>query len=665
MFCTCEIKAGTSVKKLDLGITKFPHKKAESVVDPLADIFKDEQYSFENPITKLREKLPIFYIITTQSHVNKTSAGKFKMFPPVPLPKPDLAPGFPKQLHDELSDNFLYCHDPENKWQNKAACDDAEREYHKRLSGCNTESQQREIKTKDILLKSNTEYKYQFKQAYFDGFCAHQAEVNVVEALSWMFTSKDIPGFMIQSYHSETYLQPLVNRVKKQRQNNEFLKFTNLQEKIFNATGTSSEECKKQVEIFLDTVDNMDLTADIPIIKEIKKIDIEAQAHKKYRQSSKVDKINYVMNKLYNLRVKGLETDVVLVLQREKQVIFVETKSLTKGVLKNALTHAAEQLELRRKVFINCHKDILSDEWSFVKVIALPFINKDTKLADENINVCGYCRRFIIDEEDSRNISKWFSNIISEEFTSEDTRDYNQIFNRLVGFMSISDQFGLSSNVFLSSCKAARLFERSILGSEIGITSEKAEVETISREISAISLQKQPLSSLQVLYFWNEEQLQFLLAEEKKVFFMSDFGVGKTLMKKHMALKLAKENCKVIFLSLASVKRDEHKMENLQFYKSPSIFDLSTEIDFKDTNVIFLSLCDFLRRMQTSFENMDPSNIVMRFMKENEDCHFFIDEFPVSYTRTSSIETFMNYLEERSEEMPEQFIWITYREGFK
>ena len=341
MFCTCEIKAGTGVKKLDLGITKFPHKKAESVVDPLADIFKDEQYSFENPITKLREKLPIFYIITTQSHVNKTSAGKFKMFPPVPLPKPDLAPGFPKQLHDELSDNFLYCHDPENKWQNKAACDDAEREYHKRLSGCNTESQQREIKTKDILLKSNTEYKYQFKQAYFDGFCAHQAEVNVVEALSWMFTSKDIPGFMIQSYHSETYLQPLVNRVKKQRQNNEFLKFTNLQEKIFNATGTSSEECKKQVEIFLDTVDNMDLTADIPIIKEIKKIDIEAQAHKKYRQSSKVDKINYVMNKLYNLRVKGLETDVVLVLQREKQVIFVETKSLTKGVLKNTCSRTA------------------------------------------------------------------------------------------------------------------------------------------------------------------------------------------------------------------------------------------------------------------------------------------------------------------------------------
>ena len=78
MFCTCEIKAGTSVKKLDLGITKFPHKKAESVVDPLADIFKDEQYSFENPITKLREKLPIFYIITTQSRPSsKTRFGSW------------------------------------------------------------------------------------------------------------------------------------------------------------------------------------------------------------------------------------------------------------------------------------------------------------------------------------------------------------------------------------------------------------------------------------------------------------------------------------------------------------------------------------------------------------------------------------------------------------
>ena len=29
MFCTCEIKAGTGVKKLDLGITKFPHNRVE------------------------------------------------------------------------------------------------------------------------------------------------------------------------------------------------------------------------------------------------------------------------------------------------------------------------------------------------------------------------------------------------------------------------------------------------------------------------------------------------------------------------------------------------------------------------------------------------------------------------------------------------------------
>ena len=130
-----------------------------------------------------------------------------------------------------------------------------------------------------------------------------------------------------------------------------------------------------------------------PIFKDILKFVEEAKT--KYGQFSKVDQTNYVLNKLYDLRVKGLESDIVIVLERQKQVIFVETKSLNKGVLKNTLTHAAEQLELRRKVFTNCHKDVLSDEWAFVKVIALPFIkNKEAKLVEENIDVCDYCRKF-------------------------------------------------------------------------------------------------------------------------------------------------------------------------------------------------------------------------------------------------------------------------------
>ena len=107
------------------------------------------------------------------------------MFPPVILPKQDLAPGFPKQLHDELSDASLYCQDIENKWQDKAACDDAEREYYQRLSGCSQEISHKKQKAKNILLRSGTEEKDQFKEAYFEAVCAHQAEVDIVQALSW------------------------------------------------------------------------------------------------------------------------------------------------------------------------------------------------------------------------------------------------------------------------------------------------------------------------------------------------------------------------------------------------------------------------------------------------------------------------------------------------
>ena len=88
--CECKIKVKTksgvtNSKKLQLGFRKFPNHSVEKV-DQLSVTFKNELFSFENPLTKFKEPLPIFDVITTQSNVKNTSHGRFKMFPPVVLP---------------------------------------------------------------------------------------------------------------------------------------------------------------------------------------------------------------------------------------------------------------------------------------------------------------------------------------------------------------------------------------------------------------------------------------------------------------------------------------------------------------------------------------------------------------------------------------------------
>ena len=65
---------------------------------------------------------------------------------------------------------------------------------------------------------------------------------------------------------------------------------------------------------------------------------------------------------------------------------------------------------------------------------------------------------------------------------------------------------------------------------------------------------------------------------------MADYGVGKTLMKKHMALKLSKEDEKseVIFISLASaIKYDRN--DKISKMNAKAVFDVACALEFKRT----------------------------------------------------------------------------------
>ena len=164
---------------------------------------------------------------------------------------------------------------------------------------------------------------------------------------------------MIQNYHSETYLQPLVERGKKQREDLahkrqiETNQLSPLQQKICQA------------------------------------ISLESQNKESYNKK---------------LEDRNRETDNIIVLAEEKLFIVIETKSRLKNQMNSVQTlkKAAEQQKKRRKLFNGDHKNILNRGWRLVTLVAFPFIeNKRQAFANK---ICDSCLDFTLDKNNISNL---------------------------------------------------------------------------------------------------------------------------------------------------------------------------------------------------------------------------------------------------------------------
>ena len=579
-------------KKWNLGVRNFDNVQCPDT-DPLAALFKDELYSFQNPRTKQSERKPIFDAILSQTGAETLTDKCFKTFPPVIHPPTDIPHGFPKSFPKNLMD-----FDNEKTLPLQAG----------------------KIEDKDS-----------YKKTWFPKFLEHWAESAVSVAFESVFSGRR--GFMIQNYHPETYLQPLIDKAKKQRK--EFVKkgkiepnqLSPLQDKLCQAISSPAQN-----------------------IEDFNK----------------------------ELEDRNRETDNVVVLEKEKLFIVVETKSRAKNLEKciNTLKPACEKQKKRRQYFMGSNQNIMTKEWRFVSIVALPFI--EDKSSTFGNQICSQSLDFILDKKDILNLGDWVERVLQirpvtkrTEEKDELNQSYINLYNRLIGFMSLSSKFGLSSNVFMDPPEARAFVEENILGKERskGVTCEEATDKPIVTEVSGKTLREKPLSDLQVLYFWNEEQLQFLLQNNNLVLFLADFGVGKTLMMKHQALKVASENPdeEVIFLSLASAKRHddyEKSGDKLKVYKNPSIFDVACKLDFEGTKVRFVCLSDILTEndfdVNTSNdgESTFSCNVVKQFMEDHKEAHVFIDEFPVQSKISDDVESFLVHIKQN---ISKRCLWLTLR----
>jgi len=372
-------------KNCQLGITNFENEFAPAE-DPLSLFFENEMVSFQNPETKQSEKRPIFDVIDSQIKAENFTESNLRMFPPVITPPQNFPHGFPQHFPET-------CMDFDNK------------------------------KTKPIE-NGKIEDKDAYKAGWFQTLLEHQAESAVSLAFQSFFS--DRRGFISQNYHPETYLQPLVDKAKKQREDLVHRKqiernqLSTLQEKVCQAISSVGPHNK------------------------------ETYTHE--------------------LGDRNRETDNIIVLEKEKLFLVLETKSRVKDQEKmmNTLKPAARNQMKRKQYFMGNHQDILDKDWRFVSLVVLPFLeNKAEVLGNQ---VCEQCLNFVLEKNDILHLESSINKILylvnfakrEQEFDVE--KSYINLYKRLIGFMSLSTNFGFSSNVFMDQKDAAVFVEETILG---------------------------------------------------------------------------------------------------------------------------------------------------------------------------------------------------------
>lgn len=545
--------------KLKLGFHPFPQRGGtEDRQDPLCDRFQSEMYIFPDQTRKEPTKLPLMKSLQrkTQENYFSQEESNFKSFPPANLPNERIIPGFP-----------------------------------------NTEIE------KDC----------EEKQKWLQKFKERNAEDVVIQKLSVCFNQIDEEGFMVHPYNSETYLWPLKEKAKKNKRNLAKTKncdpmslpLSELELKISDCLGFGLRSIHECFDLDLDSYVEKLRTTAVSRCGLVSKYSDEYELAKEvYRhENNGGEKIrNHVTNVFYQseLQARNFEADLLIVLEKPKLIVNVEIKSAKECSFKNTIQNAAKQLEIRNKTFVACHQEILDEDWSFVRVIAVPaIVDKHVKLSAKDASniCCESCNHFILDWTALNSIEEWIeNNLLVSALRVNQKSSYEKLCTRIIGFMSTSQ--ALSINISLGFPDTRSIFEKAVTGRAFGVSSEFNSEEKIQKDPEELKMKDltgvKHLSSLAVLCYWNPSQLSFLLKSPKRVLFDADFGVGKSLIMKYSACELAKKlktKCleeKVFYISAAAAKSQDRLNSNQEpnpSLRCPAIFDVANEIDFEETGV--------------------------------------------------------------------------------
>ena len=419
---------------------------------------------------------------------------------------------------------------------------------------------------------------------------ALSAEQKIAQLFLRSFYKSEETGFFVHPFHTDTYLGALKDKAKNERK-------------------VSAKELKCQIDAvpISQIEENLSLCHGIQIYDKIAE---KVKLNEKEAPDKKM-KTEMIPHHCYQemLRQTHCEIDNLLVVPN--YIVNLEVKSVTDSSIKNVLTKAAKQLRNVNRTFVGSQKDILTEDWSFVRAIAMPNVDK-TKIGVDIC--CPYCLSFIMGQEETKSYKEGVKNFMSLLPSKSSSLDsYKKLFSRLIGFYSSSEYHSVAVTM---GAKDSRIeSEMAITGLEAGISSEKGPLPPLDEGKNQNKKSKKRSGKPLHLY-WNPNQLRILKNAKnlKRVIYGDDYGTGefqlrifsqnknffvfydmthnhhvnfcsgKTLLLKHFAVELSKQNAgvgRVYFISLAAAKYQDIG----SISAVPAVMDVASEIDFEGTGV--------------------------------------------------------------------------------
>ena len=284
------------------------------------------------------------------------------------------------------------------------------------------------------------------------------------------------------------------------------------------------------------------------------------------------------------------EMDVIIILAKQRKFIIIEVKSDQSGNVPSKALKTLKSAETFAHQVFNILGVQESENWEYIPLVALPNVASRDKLKQSQQD------HILTKTELESDLSKVFQ-------LNEDEYEDVSTYKKLLSFLAASYH---ATSVKKGSMGGVQFeFKNLVLEASYKLAG-KAQIQAgfdvsdeVKDPVSFTDLQYEPLAGFRGFMFWNKQQIDLLKVMEEHgkhgtpCVIAGVYGTGKTLLLAYKAIKLSKENKKVVFIS--NLDWTENKVDTRHY-----VFEEKMRIDLLDfnSNILFYTMKDIINDLK-------------------------------------------------------------------
>ena len=248
-----------------------------------------------------------------------------------------------------------------------------------------------------------------------------------------------------------------------------------------------------------------------------------------------------------NLNQHMKEHDTVVIHPEQKTVLQIEVKAAESRSSSGPINGALKQITGGLEELMRLHSHVLDQDWTFLGAVALPNVSvADKDDVCRRVGICMSCRDYILVGDMSLAIPHFLGQVFPTSRAFPDRpvwkMSHQRLMERLAALVHLAPALPAMQKI---TGETVALLGGASITWDFVPDLFKCPVSDLVKWKTASHTGSPP-----AILFLNRQQLG--LWKEKRVMFISDYGVGKTTMIKSKAISLASEGQKVLYVFLGT-----------------------------------------------------------------------------------------------------------------